>query len=107
MRFVLVFIVILVLAYVGYETAKRQGWLDQYLPMLEQAIEPDEPEEQEPEVVEEVPGPILPTFDIVRVERTGFVVVAGNGEAGATIEVLANGEVIATDTISEGSSSLR
>ena len=41
----------------------------------------------------------FPRFDIVRVDRNGFAVIAGTGEAGAAIEVLANGEVIDTVTV--------
>ncbi len=37
---------------------------------------------------------LRPTFDIVRVDRTGEAVIAGRAEPGDTIQVLANGEVI-------------
>ncbi len=40
----------------------------------------------------------LPRFDIVRVDRSGFAVIAGRAEPGATVELLANGEVIETET---------
>ncbi|MCQ8185898.1 Ig-like domain-containing protein [Parvularcula maris] len=40
-----------------------------------------------------------PSFDIVRVDRTGFVTMAGRGEPGARVELLANGEVIAEETV--------
>ncbi|WOI54381.1 LysM peptidoglycan-binding domain-containing protein [Parvularcula sp. LCG005] len=40
----------------------------------------------------------LPRFDIVRVDRTGFAVIAGLADAESTVELTANGEVIATET---------
>ena len=40
-----------------------------------------------------------PRFDIARVSRGGFAVLAGTGEPGARVEVLANGTVIDTVTI--------
>lgn len=41
-------------------------------------------------------GPLLPTFDIVRVDSSGTAVIAGRGEPGATVTVLANGQALAT-----------
>ncbi len=39
-------------------------------------------------------GREMPTFDIVRVDRTGEAVIAGRTEPGETVRVYANGEVI-------------
>lgn len=99
MRYVLIFLVILVLAYGGYKVAERQGWLDGVLPPLP-SIETQGPDGEAPvEEAEEAPGVAPPRFDIVRVDRTGFAVIAGRGAPGAEIEVLANGEVVAAETI--------
>ncbi len=46
-------------------------------------------------------GPLLPTFDVVRVDSTGTAVIAGRGEPGGTITVLANGKPIATVEIDQ------
>ncbi|MBB4659548.1 LysM peptidoglycan-binding domain-containing protein [Parvularcula dongshanensis] len=54
---------------------------------------------QGPEVTSVAPATALPRFDIVRVSRGGFAVVAGTGAPGGTVELLANGEVLATETI--------
>ncbi len=40
----------------------------------------------------EAPAIASPRFDIVRVDRTGYAVVAGTGAPGARVELLANGE---------------
>lgn len=42
-----------------------------------------------------------PVFDIVRVAPAGTAVIAGRGEPGATIMVLANGEEIARETVND------
>jgi len=51
---------------------------------------------------DELPSPaadlIMPTFDIVRVDRTGEAVIAGRATPGTTVEVRANGDVIGTTT---------
>lgn len=44
-------------------------------------------------------GPILPTFDVVRVDASGTTVIAGRGEKGATVRVLANGVEVANAEI--------
>ena len=51
---------------------------------------------QEPET-----GPILPTFDIVRVDASGTAVIAGRGAPLATVIVRANGEEAAKEAISK------
>jgi len=37
----------------------------------------------------------IPRFDVIRVEPTGEAVLAGRGSPGATVEIIANGQVIA------------
>lgn len=55
------------------------------------ALPEDEPAE------EQVPaGPALPTFDILRVEPDGSVVIAGNAPAFSMVEITAAGEVLGT-----------
>lgn len=43
----------------------------------------------------EAPAPVVPSFDIVRVERGGDTVVAGRAGPGATVRLIDNGTVIA------------
>lgn len=45
--------------------------------------------------VNKVAQGVLPTFDIVRVDRTGSAVLAGRAEAGAQVRLYANGKEIA------------
>jgi hypothetical protein len=46
------------------------------------------------------PAPSLPSFDIVRVDRTGYAVIAGRALSGAKVSILANGAELAS-TIAE------
>ncbi|MDE1172799.1 MAG: Ig-like domain-containing protein [Parvibaculaceae bacterium] len=50
----------------------------------------------EPGASPNAPAPGVPTFDVVRVDKDGSVVMAGRGEPGAEISILANGAVVAT-----------
>jgi nucleoid-associated protein YgaU len=45
------------------------------------------------------PGVAPPTFDIVRVDRSGRLQMAGRGNAGDRVELIANGTVITTEEI--------
>lgn len=54
--------------------------------------EPAETPAAEPAVEE----PVLPGFDVLRVERDGSVVVAGRAPANSEVEIIENGEVLAS-----------
>lgn len=41
-----------------------------------------------------------PEFDVARISTDGYLIVAGRGEAGAVIELLANGDLLADVTVS-------
>lgn len=89
MRITIAIIVLLLAAGVGY-WAYREGL---FLPS------PEEVAEEAPAAEAVADELSLPRFDIVRVSRSGFAVIAGTGEPGATIDVLANGAVIDTVTV--------
>ena len=57
------------------------------------------PPEVATERTEPQPATPLPRFDIVRVSREGFAVIAGTGVPGGEIEVLGNGVVLERDAI--------
>jgi hypothetical protein len=46
-------------------------------------------------------GPILPTFDVVRVDAAGTAVIAGRGAPGGTVKVFANGNEVASSKIDQ------
>jgi LysM repeat protein len=45
-----------------------------------------------PEGDQDADGPVLPTFDIVRVEKDGSAVMAGRAESGSLVSVIDNGD---------------
>ncbi len=84
------FIVLLVLAFL---TGQHYGMFSRGekpagAPAVSGAVEPGaNPDAQAPGV---------PTFDVVRVDKDGVMVMAGRGAPGAEISILANGAVVAT-----------
>lgn len=98
MRAVIIFILLIVLGFIAWKAAERFNLIEK-------------PDAERPEVAKPEPGkqppqalPSLPSFDIVRVDRTGYAVIAGRAKAGAKVTVYANGEELATTTAeSDGS----
>ncbi len=97
MRVVLFFLLVVALAVVGYFFAQKAGWLGEY------GTEPDTIEQTRPEsetVGEDTDtGLKPPRFDIVRVDRSGFAVIAGIAAPGSEITVFANGDILETETV--------
>ncbi len=55
--------------------------------------------------VEPVPAPVnsgAPTFDVLRVEPTGSIVIAGKASANATVDLLSRSKIIGTTKSNEG-----
>ncbi|GAB4522278.1 MAG: LysM peptidoglycan-binding domain-containing protein [Amphiplicatus sp.] len=91
MRVLIIFVLLIVLGFVAWKAAER------YL------IKPSQPAPSETAApaAEEAPEPArpaLPSFDIVRVDRTGYAVIAGRAKPGAEVTVYANDEPLATTT---------
>ncbi len=52
--------------------------------------------------VKNVPGPIdVPTFDIVRIDNDGMVVIGGRWMANKTVSIKINGKIVATESTDE------
>lgn len=115
MRVVVIFLLLIVIGFVGWKAAEYFNLIEG----PEETVVAPEPVEQTEDAAPPAEAeiqPALPSFDIVRVDRSGYAVIAGRAAAGATITVFANGEelasveaepdgtwVIATDTpLSEG-----
>lgn len=88
MRAVLLFLLLVVVAIVGYLAALKAGWLPKY---GEQITIEEPAEKSEAEIIMPVVR-ALPNFDLVRVDRSGAAVVAGRAENAAQVTVLANGQ---------------
>ncbi|MGV6800820.1 MAG: LysM peptidoglycan-binding domain-containing protein [bacterium] len=94
MRAVYLFLLLIVMAVIGYFVAIKAGYLPN--PWQEEQVEtqpPALPAEQEGQGKDT--GLSVPRFDLVRVDRTGTVVIAGNAEPKSTVTVYANGEEFA------------
>ena len=96
MRAVLLFLLLVIVAIIGYFAAVKAG----FLPPPGELGKPDTvtevPQKSEPK--EEVVARSLPRFDIVRVDRSGYAVIAGEAVPGAEVTLYANGEALETET---------
>ncbi|MGE0410257.1 MAG: Ig-like domain-containing protein [Amphiplicatus sp.] len=99
MRIAIIFILLVALAFLAYKAAERFNWIG--------APESATPETAAPAPAPAAPeaaAPALPSFDIVRVDRTGYAVIAGRAKPGAKVTVFANDEALAT-AVAEGDGS--
>lgn len=87
-------LVVVILAVAAYFVVFNPGSLPPEVAAVIERHAPADP--QEPET-----GPILPTFDIVRVDASGTAVIAGRGAPLATVIVRANGQEAANEPINE------
>lgn len=100
MRVVIIFLLLIALAFIAWKAAERFNLIG--APPAETAEEA--PAAPTPGAEEKKPEPNLPSFDIVRVDRTGYAVIAGRAKPGSTATVYANDEELASAvTGSDGS----
>ena len=95
MRFIIMFVLLLILGFIAWKAVERFHLLD--VPQTQEdssGVEPDS--SQPPAPAPGALGPTPPSFDIVRVDRSGNAVIAGIGEPGSTMTILANGSALAT-----------
>ncbi|TNE40335.1 MAG: LysM peptidoglycan-binding domain-containing protein [Alphaproteobacteria bacterium] len=86
-------LVLVTLALGGYFYLKSDGDVSKIPANISSLISG---EDERPAKVTPQKGPVLPTFDVVRVDAKGTAVIAGRGEKGATVKVFANGKEVAT-----------
>ncbi len=100
MRVVIIFVLLIILGFIGWRAFERfNAGEDAAEPAPTTAPDSDAPEPPPAPAVEEEPAePALPAFDIVRVDRNGYAVIAGRAKPGASVTVFANGEEIASET---------
>ena len=92
MRVVVIFFLLLILGFIAWKAAERFN-------LVEPAPTADvQPAPDAPATPDEAPAPSLPSFDIVRVDRSGDAVIAGRASPGATVTVYANDAALATAT---------
>lgn len=102
MRVFIIILLLIVLGFLGWQAAKRFNLVEE--PAVEEVETADEradPDAPAPDVEE---APSLPSFDIVRVDRSGYAVIAGRAAPGANVVIVANDtELATTDAESDGS----
>ncbi len=93
MRVIIIVLLLIVLGFIGWKAAERFKIIES---------PEDAPAEAGPAPAPGAPDATapaeaaLPSFDIVRVDRTGYAVIAGRGRPGSEITVFANDEELAT-----------
>lgn len=90
MRVFIIFLLLVILGFLAWKAAERF----RVIPPAEQSSQTVAP--GEPAAPEEAKAPSLPSFDIVRVDRTGYAVIAGRAKPRAKVTVYANDAELAT-----------
>ncbi len=91
MRIVIIAVLIVLIAFVAWRVADQYGLIGDKTPAPPTSSPAEAP--QPPPAVSQ-----LPSFDIVRVDRSGDAVIAGRAAAGAKVVVLANAAPLAETT---------
>jgi nucleoid-associated protein YgaU len=92
MRVVIIFVLLVVLGFIAWKAAERFKIVE---PRPQEQTTPSTPGEAgRPEAV----APSLPSFDIVRVDRTGLAVIAGRATPGSKVTIYANDAPLAEAT---------
>lgn len=92
MRVLVIILLLIVLGFLAWKGAERFGLIE--TPPEEAVTAPQAGETAEPDEADTAAA--LPSFDIVRVDRTGYAVIAGRAAPGADVTIYANGEALAT-----------
>ena len=99
MRVVIIFVLLVILGFIAWKAAERFKVIG--TPETTESATSAPGEEQ---AASEAKAPSLPSFDIVRVDRTGYAVIAGRAKPGAKVTVYANETELAS-TVAEGDGS--
>ena len=93
MRIVIIVLLLIVLGFIGWKAAERFNIIEDESPRQETAA-PSGEDVQDP--ADEPPvEAALPSFDIVRVDRSGYAVIAGRAKPGSEVTLYANDEELA------------
>ncbi len=101
MRVIIIVLLLIVLGFIGWKAAERFKLIE--TPEAEVSTPVEDPTDDADDPSEEM-APALPSFDIVRVDRTGYAVIAGRAKPGSDVTIYANDEELAT-ALAEGDGS--
>ena len=100
MRVLVIILILIVLGFLAWQGAQRFGLIESESDEAPVTTPVEEPADDADDAAEAA----LPSFDIVRVDRTGYAVIAGRAAPGAEVTIFANGEELAKTTAeSDGS----
>lgn len=91
MRVVIIFVLLVILGFIAWKAAERFRVIETPTAVETESTTPDRTAPPETKA-----APSLPSFDIVRVDRTGYAVIAGRAKPRAKVTVYANDEELAT-----------
>ncbi len=92
MRVFVIVLILIVLGFLAWQGAQRFGLIE--TPPDDESV--SAPADDVPAIEDAEPAEAaLPNFDIVRVDRTGYAVIAGRAAPGAEVTIFANGEELA------------
>ena len=101
MRVIIIFLLLIVLGFIAWKGAERYKIVEV---ATEEVAPSDDPASSDDETAEIPIEKALPSFDIVRVDRNGYAVIAGRAAPESSVEIFANGEPLAeTDAERDGS----
>ena len=92
MRIIILAALLVVLGFIAWQAVERFQLLEPETPNppVPEASQPDPAPQSDPLPI----GPVAPSFDLVRVGRDGYAVIAGRGVGGASLQILANDAVL-------------
>ncbi len=93
MRVIIIVLLLIVLGFIGWKAAERFKLIE--TPAEEVSTTVDDQPDTTDEPTEEI-APGLPSFDIVRVDRSGYAVIAGRARPGSDVTIFANEDELAT-----------
>ena len=91
MRVIIIVLLLIVLGFIGWKAAERFKIID--TPQQESTV--TRPTDNQQPAPDKPAEPALPSFDIVRVDRTGYAVIAGRAKPGSEVTIYANDDELA------------
>ncbi|WDI32110.1 Ig-like domain-containing protein [Hyphococcus flavus] len=93
MRVIVIILLLIILGFIGWKAAERFKIIESPDEPAVVTGDPATPDDAQPDAPAEAS---LPSFDIVRVDRTGYAVIAGRAKPRSDVTIYANDEELAT-----------